>query len=366
MIHATSRALLRCDFANACATAKMRRDNKRKPGEGAVVTNRLSGISLFSLSLLLAALAPQAYAQSSSKTITMVVPYAAGGGTDTVARLIGERMSSTLGQTVIIENVVGGGSTLANDRVARSTPDGSTVLINHVALLAAPSLFTNLRYDTKTAFEAVGLVNNAPMVLIGRKNLPGAGPRDYVAWIKAQGDKANFAHGGIGTNSHLCAVMMGNVLGFKPTIVAYRGSGPAIGDMLAGQIDLLWDQVTNALPQIQAGTLHGIAITSPSRLEQLKDVPTTAELGMPEVSYTMWHGLYVAKGTPKETVAALNGALRKALADPGVLDKLTQLGTLPFPENELTPEAHARLFAADLPRVAKLVESSGIMASEAK
>ena len=244
-------------------------------------------------------------------------------------------MSRTLGQTIIIENVVGGGSTLANDRVARSAPDGSTILINHVGLLAAPSLFTNLRYDTKTAFEPVGLVNNAPMVLIGRKSIPGEGPKDHVAWIKAQGDKANFAHGGLGTNSHLCAVMMGNVLGFKPTVVAYRGSAPAIGDLLAGQIDLLWDQVTNALPQIQAGTLHGIAITSPQRLEQLKDVPTTAELGMPEVSYSMWHGLYVAKGTPKETIAALNSALRAALSEPELLEKLKQLGTLPFPDKRV-------------------------------
>ena len=328
--------------------------------------NRLSGLALMGLCLLPAALSTEVHGQSSPKIVTLVVPYAAGGGTDTVARLIGERMSRALGQTIIIENMVGGGSTLANDRVARSAPDGSTILINHVALLAAPSLFVNLRYDTKTAFEPVGLVNNAPMVLIGRKTIPGKDPKDFVAWIKAQGDKANFAHGGIGTNSHLCAVMMGNVLGFKPTVVAYRGSAPAIGDLLAGQIDLLWDQVTNALPQIQAGTLHGIAITSPKRLDQLKDVPTTAELGMPEVSYTMWHGLYVVKGTPKETVNALNSALRKALSDPGLQEKLEQLGTLPFPDSEMTPEAHASLFAADLPRVAKLVESSGIKAAEPK
>lgn len=321
---------------------------------------------LAALGLLLVASITQAFAQPAPKNITLVVPYAAGGGTDTVARLIAERMSRTLGQTIIIENQVGGGSTIANDRVARSAPDGATILINHVALLAAPSLFTNLRYDTMTAFEPVGLVNNAPMVLIGRKSIPGSTPQDFIDWIKAQRDKANFAHGGIGTNSHLCAVMMGNVLGFKPTIVAYRGSGPAIGDMLAGQIDLLWDQVTNALPQIQAGTLHGIAITSPQRLEQLKDVPTTAELGMPEVSYSMWHGLYVAKGTPKEIVASINGALRAALADPALRDKLKELGTLPFPDDQLTPEAHAKLFASDMPRVAKLVESSGIKASEAK
>ncbi len=204
------------------------------------------------------------------------------------------------------------------------------------------------------------------MLLVGRKSIPGTSPKDFVAWIRAQGSKANFAHGGVGTNSHLCAVMMGNVLGFKPTVVAYRGSAPAITDLLAGQIDLLWDQVTNAITQVQSGALHGIAITSKERLEQLKDVPTTAELGMPEVSYTMWHGLYVAKGTPRGAVNALNAALRKALADPGVAAKLKQLGTLPFPDAEMTPESHARLFASDLPRVAKLVESSGIKASEAK
>jgi tripartite-type tricarboxylate transporter receptor subunit TctC len=356
--------LLPRDFASDARPQQSGVTKKIRLWEDAVVINPLCRRAL--MGLLLAALSTQPHAQSTPKTVTLVVPYSAGGGTDTVARLIGERMSRALGQTVLVENVVGGGSTLANDRVARSTPDGSTVLINHVALLAAPSLFTNLRYDTKTAFEPVGLVNNAPMVLIGRKSIPGAEPKDFVAWIKAQGEKANFAHGGIGTNSHLCAVMMGNVLGFKPTVVAYRGSAPAISDLLAGQIDLLWDQVTNALPQIQAGTLHGIAITSSERLEQLKDVPTTAELGMPEVSYTMWHGLYVAKGTPKETVAALNAALRKALSDPDLVEKLKQLGTLPFPDNEMTPDAHARLFATDLPRVAKLVESSGIKASEAK
>ena len=341
-----------------------RRPSLTKNREEAAVIDRRS--MLAGICLLAAALTSQAGAQPSSKPVTLVVPYAAGGGTDTVSRLIAEHMSRALGRTVIIENVVGGGSTLANDRVARSAPDGSTVLINHVALLAAPSLFTNLRYDTEKAFEPVGLVNNAPMLLIGRKSIPGAGPKDYVAWIKAQGAKANFAHGGIGTNSHLCAVMMGDVLGFKPTVVAYRGSAPAITDLLGGQVDLLWDQVTNAITQVQAGSLHGIAVTSPQRLEQLKDVPTTAELGMPEVSYTMWHGLYVAKGTPKETVGALNAALRKALSDPGVLAKLKDLGTVPFPEAEMSPEAHAKLFAADLPRVAKLVESSGIKQSEAK
>jgi tripartite-type tricarboxylate transporter receptor subunit TctC len=316
--------------------------------------------------LLSAMAAGPAEAQAIARQVTLVVPYSAGGGTDTVARLIGNQMSRTLGQPVVIENVVGAGGTRANERVARSEPNGTTVLINHVALLAAPSLFTNLRYDTEKDFEPVGLVNNAPMLLVGRKSIPGPEPKDLIAWIKLQGAKANFAHGGIGTNSHLCAVMMGNVLGFKPTFVAYRGSNPAITDLMAGQIDLLWDQVTNALPQVQSGMLHGIAITSTGRLDELKDVPTTAELGMPEINYTMWHGLYVAKGTPKEIIAALNDALRKAVTDPDVVAKFKQLGTVPYPDKELSPEAHARLFAADLPRVAKLVEASGAKPSEAQ
>jgi tripartite-type tricarboxylate transporter receptor subunit TctC len=323
-------------------------------------------LALAAAGLLLTAFSQQAAAQAITKQVTIVVPYAAGGGTDTVTRLIGHHMSKSLGQSVVIENVVGAGGTTANERVARATPDGSTVLINHVALLAAPSLFTNLRYDTKTAFEPVGLVNNAPMLLVGRKSIPGQSAKEHVAWIKAQGDKANFAHGGVGTNSHLCGVMMGNVLGFKPTFVAYRGSAPAINDLLAGQVDLLWDQVTNALPQIQGGMLHGIAITSPERLDELKDVPTTAELGMPEITYTMWHGLYAPKGTPKEAIAAINAALRKAVSDPEVVARLKQLGSLPFPDKDISPEAHAKLFAADLPRVAQLVESSGAKAAEAK
>ncbi len=247
-----------------------------------------------------------------------MVPYSAGGGTDTVSRLIGENMSRTLGQTVLVENVVGAGGTLANDRVARSTPDGSTVLINHVALLAAPSLFNDLRYDEnrlRAGRPRQQCADGADRPEIDSRQQP----ERLRRLDQGAGRESEFAHGGTGTNSHLCGVMMGNVLGFKATFVPYRGSAPAINDLLGGQVDLLWDQLTNALSQIQSGALHGIAITSPERLEQVKDVPTTAELGMPELSYTMWHGLYVAKGTPKPAIDALNAALRKAVADPAWL-----------------------------------------------
>lgn len=320
---------------------------------------------LAAATLPLAALPVQAQAKF-DKPVTIVVPYAAGGGTDAIARLIGEPMARALGQSVIVENVVGAGGTVANERVAKSAPDGATVLINHLALLAAPSLFTNLKYDTRTAFEPVGLINTGPMVLIGRKSIPGATPKDLVAWIKATGAKANIAHGGIGTNSHLCAVLMGNVLGFKPTFVAYRGSGPAVTDLIGGQIDLLWDQSTNAMPQVQGGALHGIAVTSTERLEEIKDVPTTAELGMPEISYTLWHGLYAAKGTPPALVEALNAALAKAVSDPGIVSKFKAAGTTAFPEKDRTAAAHARIFAQEYDRITKLVASSGAKPTEAK
>ena len=265
--------------------------------------------------------AGRANAQAIARQITLVVPYSAGGGTDTVARLIGNQMSRTLGQPIVIENVVGAGGTRANERVARSEPNGTTVLINHVALLAAPSLFTNFRYDTVKDFEAVGLVNNAPMLLVGRKSIPGTGAKGFCRVDQVEGRRRQFCAWRHRHQQPSCGVMMGNVLGFKPTFAAYRGSNPAITDLLAGQIDLLWDQVTNALPQVEAGMLHGIAITSTERLAELKDVPTTAELGMPEINYTMWHGLYVAKGTPKEIVAVINEALRKAVADPDIVAK---------------------------------------------
>ena len=328
--------------------------------------NRFLGSALATLSLLLVASTTQGHAQSSAKTVTLVVPYAAGGGTDTVARLIGERMSRTLGQVIIVENQVGGGSTIANDRVARSAPDGTTILINHVGLLAAPNLFTNLRYDTMTAFEPVGLVNIAPMLLIGRKSIPGSTPQEFVAWIKAQGDKANFAHGGIGSNSHLCAVMIGNVLGFKPTIVAYRGSGPAIADM-AGRTDR--PVVRSGHQRVAAGSgrhaarhrdhVVGTSRTVKGRADHRRTRHAPGQLF--DVAWALRRQGHAEGNRRGAERGAPRGAGRSGLAS-----QLKELGTLPFPDDQLSPEAHARLFAADMPRVAKLVESSGIKASEAK
>jgi tripartite-type tricarboxylate transporter receptor subunit TctC len=307
----------------------------------------------------------QTHAQSPS-VVTIIVPYAAGGGTDTVARLVADSMSRTLKRPVVVQNVAGAGGTIANDRVARSAPDGSTILINHTGLLSAPSLFKDLRYDTKTGFEPIGLVNTAPLLLAGKKAIPGSGPKDFIAWMKTEGSKMAIAHGGIGTNTHLCGVLLGNLLGFKPRFVAYRGSGPAITDLLGGHVDLLCDQVPSALPHVRGGGLHGIFVTAAERLEQAKDLPTAVELGLTGMVYTFWHGLYVAKGTPKEIVTELNTALRAAVKDPAVHGKLKGLGTDTFPDDRMSPEAHAAMFAEDLERITKLIESAGVTASEAR
>ncbi len=327
-------------------------------------TLRLACASAMLVSL--SALFPvQTHAQGSQRVVTIVVPYATGGGTDAVARLVAASMARSLNRSVIVQNATGAGGTIANDRVARSAPDGTTVLINHTGLLSAPSLFKNLTYDTKTAFQPIGLVNTAPLLLIGKKSIPGSGPQDFVAWMKAQGANMVIAHGGIGTNTHLCGVLIGNLLGFKPNFVGYRGSGPAITDLVGGHADLLCDQVPSALPHVRAGSLHGIAVTSAARLEQAAEIPTAVELGMPGMVYTFWHGLYVARGTPPATVAELNAALRAAVSDPEIRARLQGLGTDTFPDDRMSPEAHAALFAEDLERITKLIESAGITAEDA-
>ncbi|NVO14795.1 MAG: tripartite tricarboxylate transporter substrate binding protein BugD [Rhodoplanes sp.] len=302
---------------------------------------------------------------AAAQPTTIVVPYAAGGPTDVVARLLADRMGRTLGQTIIVENVAGAGGTIGPARVARSTPDGSTILIHHISLLAAPGLYSNLSYDTRTAFEPVGLVNTGPMVLVGRKTLAPADGAALIPWLKQNGDKVNFAHAGNGTSQHFCTVQLGNVVGFRPSFVSYRGAAPAMNDLVAGQIDMICDQSSNAIPQVQSGTVRAYAVTSKTRLDSIKDVPTMAEVGLPEVDYAVWHGLYVPKGTPPATVEKLNAALRKALDDPLVIERFKELGTTPFPADRRSPAAHATLFSTEFDRLAKLIESAGLKATTA-
>ncbi|WP_424628627.1 tripartite tricarboxylate transporter substrate-binding protein [Bradyrhizobium sp. SYSU BS000235] len=309
-------------------------------------------------------LAGSAQAQSfPNKVITLVVPFAAGGPSDVIARLIAQPMSQSLGQQIIIENVVGAGGTLAAARVARAAPDGYTIMIHHLALAAAPSLYSNLTYNTRTAFSPLGLVNTGPMVLLGKKTLEAKTASELIAYMKAQGSKLTMAHAGNGSNAHLCAILLGKALNIKPVYVPYNGTGPAMNDLVSGQVDVLCDQSTTSVPQILGGGVKGYIVTSDKRLDVIKDVVTAREAGLPQFDMTIWHGLYAPAGIPPDIVAKLNDALRKALADPMIVDRFIAAGTTTFPSSEWAVAAHKARFEFEVERWNTFLKEAGVAAA---
>lgn len=294
------------------------------------------------------------------RPITLIVPFTAGGPSDAIARLIGQSMSTTLGQQVVVENVAGAGGTVGAARTAKADPDGYTLLIAHVALPASASLYKSLPYDTATAFEPLGLVNFGPMALATRKDYPAADVKALLAKLKQDGPKTTMAHAGIGSNSHLCGLLLQQALGTRITDVAYRGTGPAMNDLMGGQVDLLCDQTTNSVPQIDAKTVRGYAVTSAQRLDVLKDLPTLQEAGLPGFEFVIWHALYAPKGTPAPIVAALNKALRIAVSDATIKSRFAAVGTDVYPEAELTPEAHRARFLKEIATWREVVAKSGV------
>ncbi|HEV2556333.1 MAG TPA: tripartite tricarboxylate transporter substrate-binding protein [Bosea sp. (in: a-proteobacteria)] len=319
------------------------------------MTKRAALAALLSLGLAAPALAQN----FPTKPITVIVSYAAGGPSDVIARLLGEQMSKALGQPVVVENVAGAGGTAGAKRAAAAEPDGHTILIHHLALAAAPALYNNLGYDTKTAFAPIGLVNTGPMVIASKLALPPTDAKSFFPYIKANAEKLTVAHAGVGSNSHLCAVLMSQQLGAKFNQVAYRGTGPAMNDLVGGQIDILCDQSTSAIPQITGKSIRAYAVTSAQRLSVLPDVPTMAEAGA-KLDMTIWHGLYAPKGTPAPVLDKLNAALRTALKAPAVVEKFQAFGTSTFPESEMTREAHAKLFAAEVDKWATSLAAAGV------
>jgi tripartite-type tricarboxylate transporter receptor subunit TctC len=257
-------------------------------------------------------------------------------------------MTATLGQQIVIENVAGAGGTTAAAREAKADPDGYTLLIHPVALAAGASLYPKLTYDTATAFVPLGLVNYGPMVLSTKKDYPAADTKALLAKLKDDGQKTSFAHAGVGSNSHLCGLLLQRDLKTKFTEVAYKGTGPAMNDLMSGQVDLLCDQSTTSVPQVTAGTIKGFAVTSKGRLQVLKDLPSLQEAGLPGFDFTIWHGLYAPAGTPPEVVAKLNDAIRIALKDPNVLARFADVGTQTFPDAEWTPAAHKALLDKEI------------------
>lgn len=319
------------------------------------ITKRAALAGLMALGLATPALA-QAYP---TKPITMIVSYAAGGPSDVIARLLGEQMSKTLGQPILIENVAGAGGTAGAKRLAASEPDGHTLLIHHLALAAAPALYGNLGYNTKTDFAPIGLINTGPMVIASKLALPPQDAKAFFPYIKENAEKLTIAHAGVGSNSHLCAVLMSQQLGAKFTQVAYRGTGPAMNDLVGGQIDILCDQSTSAIPQIQGQKIRAYAVTSTERLDVLPDTPTMNEAGA-KLDMTIWHGLYAPKGTPTAVLDKVNAALRDAMKQPAVKERFKSFGTSTFPEAEWTREAHAKLFAEEVDKWAKSLAAAGI------
>ncbi len=308
------------------------------------------------LALLLAA---PAAAQQAGARVAFIVPASAGGSTDIIARVLAQHMSRTMGQNIVVENVSGGGTTIASTRTASATPDGATVLIAQLPLLASPFLFTGLRYDTQTAFAPVGLINAGYTVLMARKNLAN-NPAEAIAWLRASGNKANIGNGGIGSSGHFCEMLLARALNIRPTLVPYRGGAPAMTDLIGGTLDLVCDQSTAGVPQVQSGAVRGVLVAGPNRIPSISDVPTAAELGLPDVNLAVWHGMYVPRATPRDIIDRLNAGLRAALADPAIVARFDQLGTSAFPESERSPEAHERMFQSEYKRLGQLLSSMGV------
>lgn len=272
--------------------------------------------------------------------ITFVVPFAAGGPTDTVTRLVAEPMSKTLGQQIVVTNKAGAGGTLAAGEVATTAADGYTVLMHHIGMSTAPSLYPDLPYDPLTSFKTIGLVTEVPMTIVGGSEFAPTNLQELVDYLKANTTKVNYANAGPGAASHLCGLLIEKAVGVDVTEVEFEGTAPAMTQLLGNHVHFMCDQTTNTTEQIKAGKIKGYAITSPERIDALPDVPTTTEAGLPDVQVRVWHGLYVPADTPDDVVATLSAALQGALTDANVVAKFAELGTTPVPADQATPAAH--------------------------
>jgi tripartite-type tricarboxylate transporter receptor subunit TctC len=294
-----------------------------------------------------------------NRPITMVVPFAAGGPTDTVARLIGQSMTQTLGQQVVIENVGGAGGTLGAARVAKATADGYTVLLHHIGHATSATLYRKLPYDTIGDFEPIGLVTDVPMTIIAKKDLPPNNFQELVAFMKANRDKVSLANAGVGAASHLCGMLFQSAIQTVVTTVPYRGTGPAMNDLTGGHVDVMCDQTTNTTGQITAGAVKAYAVTAPARLATLPNLPTVGEAGMPQLKVAVWHGLYAPKGTPKPAIDRLIAALQAALQDATVKARFADLGTEPVALARATPDALRTHLKAEIDRWAPIIKAAG-------
>jgi tripartite-type tricarboxylate transporter receptor subunit TctC len=295
------------------------------------------------------------------KPIVLVVPFAAGGPTDKIARDIAESLRKPLGQTIVVENVGGAGGTLGTARALRAPGDGYTLLIHHIGLSTAPALYKKLGYKTEDK-EFLGLVNEAPSTLIGRQDFPAANFAELRKYLAANPGKINLANAGSGSASHLCSLMLQSALKTDMTFVPYKGTGPAMNDLLGGTVDLMCEQATNSTPQIEANKVKAYGVTSAqrSKVPALASVPTLAESGLAGFNFTVWHGLYAPRGTPPEVLQKLNAALRAALKDPELVKRQEALGITVVTDGRLAPAEHRKFFESELDRWTKTIKDAGV------
>jgi tripartite-type tricarboxylate transporter receptor subunit TctC len=285
------------------------------------------------------------------RPITMIVPFAAGGPTDVIARIVAENMSKTLGQQIIVENVAGAGGTTGSTRAAQAAPDGYTLVMGHMGTHgAAPALYPNLKYDPAKDFAPVGLAAGTPILIVAKKDFPAKDLKEFVAYVKANADKVNQAHAGVGSVSHSTCTLLDAQLGIKPTLVPYGGTGPALNDLVSGQVDFMCDQIVNLVPQIQAGTIKAYAVATPDRSPSLPDVPTTKEAGLPEYQVSAWNAIFAPKGTPEDVIAKLNNALVVALDDENTRKRLLDLGGVIADKPGRSPQALQDLVVSEVAR----------------
>jgi len=303
-----------------------------------------------------------AFAQGTfpTKSVTLIVPAAAGGPTDTVARLIGESMSRTLGQTVVVENYGGAGGTLGMGRVAKAAPDGYTVAVWHIAHATAPALYDKLAYDVVNDFDHIGRITDVPMTLVSKNDLTAKTAKDLLDWIAAQKGKATYGHAGVGSASHLCALILMNETKSQMTGVGYRGTGPAMNDLLGGQFDVMCDQTTNTTNHIKEGRIKGYAVTTKAKVSSLPDLPTLDSGALPGFEVSAWHAMWAPKGVPKEATDKLVNALQVALKDAKVIDRLGSLGTAPVDQSLANPAALKSYLTSEVQRWGTVIKAAGV------
>jgi len=306
---------------------------------------------------------PAALAQAyPTKAVTMIVPYAAGGPTDTVARVMGVAMQKTLGQTVIVENKPSAGGILGPETVKNARPDGYTFLIHHIGMATTPALYRQLRFNPLADFEYIGLINDVPMTLIARQNFPAKDFKEFLAHVKANKDKVTYANAGIGAASHLCGMLFMSAIQTDLLTVPYKGTAPAMNDLLGGTVDFMCDQTTNTTSQIKGGKVKVYGVTSKKRIPSLAEVPTLDELGIKGFEVGIWHAFYAPKGTPKPALDKLVAALQDGLKDEGVKKRFADLGAEAMPLERATPAALQAHLKAEIDKWGPIIKKAGIYA----